>query len=232
MIERIKNIINPEEKPIDEMSSNEMIELLIKLNKCLRCLDSDEVRSDGMIAGDMVAPTREVQDKVLDYLMNNISKIQDKRSKAAIIYYTLLNLHMFSDGNGRTSRFMYDLISGDLDEKNLSYYFHKDSNNTFEQKNKLELDKGILDITEVNRIPDKILSKQLDFIPKEMLDIYPWITVGHTDISPSTDRILPENVTNELSEKELKNLDVILRDGYGVNLTTSGLAMLFRRKGK
>ena len=102
MIERIKNIINPEEKPIDEMSSNEMIELLIKLNKCLRCLDSEEVRSDGMIAGDMVAPTREVQDKVLDYLMNNISKIQDKRSKAAIIYYTLLNLHMFSDGNGRT----------------------------------------------------------------------------------------------------------------------------------
>lgn len=117
MIERIKNIINPEAKQIDEMSSNEMIELLIKLNKCLRCLDSEEVRSDGMIAGDMVAPTREVQDKVLDYLMSNISKIQDKRSKAAITYYTLLNLHMFSDGNGRTARFMYDLISGDLDEK-------------------------------------------------------------------------------------------------------------------
>ncbi len=65
MIERIKIIINPEDKQIDEMSSNEMIELLIKLNKCLRCLDSEEVRSDGMIAGDMVAPTREVQDKVL-----------------------------------------------------------------------------------------------------------------------------------------------------------------------
>ncbi len=78
MIERIKIIINPEDKQIDEMSSNEMIELLIKLNKCLRCLDSEEVRSDGMIAGDMVAPTREVQDKVLDYLMNNISKIKDK----------------------------------------------------------------------------------------------------------------------------------------------------------
>ena len=91
-----------------------------------------------------------------------------------------------------------------------------------------------MDITEVNRIPDKILSKQLDFIPKGMLDIYPWITVGHTDISPSTDRILPENVTNELSEKELKNLDVILRDGYGVNLTTSGLAMLYviQKKGQ
>ena len=219
MIERIKNIINPEAKQIDEMSSNEMIELLIKLNKCLRCLDSEEVRSDGMIAGDMVAPTREVQ---------------DKRSKAAITYYTLLNLHMFSDGNGRTSRFMYDLISGDLDEKNLSYYFHKDSNNTFEQKNQLELDKGILDITEVNRIPDKILSKQLNFIPKGMLDIYPWITVGHTDASPDTDRILPENVVNELSEKELKDLDVILRDGYGVKLTTSGLAMLYviQKKGQ
>ena len=66
MIERIKNIINPEAKQIDEMSSNEMIELLIKLNKCLRCLDSEEVRSDGMIAGDMVAPTREVQDRLFN----------------------------------------------------------------------------------------------------------------------------------------------------------------------
>lgn len=133
MIERIKNIINPEAKQIDEMSSNEMIELLIKLNQCLRCLDSEEVRSDGMIAGDMVAPTREVQDKVLDYLMNNISKIQDKRSKAAITYYTLLNLHMFSDGNKRLALSLstqFLLLNGYLkiasrfivDMENISYH--------------------------------------------------------------------------------------------------------------
>ena len=87
MIERIKNIINPEEKPIDEMSSNEMIELLIKLNKLLRCLDSDEVRSDGMIAVDMVAPTREaVSYTHLNKNTINIINIIDYQDAKALKY--------------------------------------------------------------------------------------------------------------------------------------------------
>ncbi len=234
MIERIKNIINPENKDLNNISSSEMLELLTKLNKCLRCLDEEEVRVDGMSAGDMVAPTREVQDKVLEYLMNNMKRIKDNKSKAAVVYYTLLNLHMFSDGNGRTSRFMYDLMSGDLNEVNIAYYFHKDSNCISEEKNQLEDDKGILDISIVNRIPDEILAKQLDFIPDGMLELYPWITVGHTVSSPDTDKIIPEEVLKQLSEQEIRNLDLILSDGYGVYLCTSGLAMLYviQKKGQ
>jgi hypothetical protein len=234
MIERIKKIINPENKDLDNMSLNEMIELLTKLNKSLRCLEDEEVRIDGMTASDLVAPTREVQDKVLEYLINNMKNIKEPKAKAAAFYYTLLNLHMFSDGNGRTSRFMYDLISGDLNESNVAYYFHKDSSQTQEQKNQLEEEKGILDISIVNRIPDEILAEQLQFIPSGMLELYPWITVGHTESSPDTDKIIPEEILKQLSEKELRNLDIILRDGYGVSLCPSGLAMLYviQKKGQ
>ena len=63
-----------------------------------------------MLAGDLVSPTKEVQMKTLEYLTQNMSKVPDKKARATMVYYTLLNLHMFSDGNGRTSRFMYDLI--------------------------------------------------------------------------------------------------------------------------
>lgn len=88
MIERIKNIINPEEKPIDEMSSNEMIELLIKLNKCLRCLDSDEVRSDGMIAGDIVKRINKIEQQL------NNKKINIEEFKEKITNLTEHNMYV------------------------------------------------------------------------------------------------------------------------------------------
>lgn len=228
MINKITNLINPGNKDLSKLSKDELLELLIKLNKCLRCLDeSENVIEENMLAGDLVSPTKEVQMKVLEYLTQNISKVQDKKARAAMVYYTLLNLHMFSDGNGRTSRFMYDLISGDLSEEKISYYFHKDSNYVKEQTNNLEDSKGILDIYWVNQIPDDLLRSQLSFIPKDILEKYNWITVGRTNSSPATESIVPKSVLEQLSKKELKDLDKILLDGYGQSFAPSGLAMLY-----
>lgn len=228
MLNKIIGLINPDNKDLGEMSKDEILEMLTKLNKCLRCLEeSANVVEANMTAGDLVSPTKEVQTKILEYLTENLQKIQDKKARATIVYYTLLNLHMFSDGNGRTSRFMYDLISGDLSEENISYYFHKDSNNSKEQKNNLEETKGILDISIVNQIPDKLIERQLEFIPQDILTNYNWITVGHTNSSPSTDSVIPKSVLEQLSEKELQDLDKILHDGYGMQLCPSGLAMLY-----
>ena len=228
MINKITNLINPDNKDLSTLSKDELLELLTKLNRCLRCLDeSENVIEENMMAGDLVSPTHEVQMKVLEYLTQNISKVQDKKARAAMVYYTLLNLHMFSDGNGRTARFVYDLISGDLSEERISYYFHKNSNYVEEQINNLEDSKGILDIYWVNQIPDDLLRGQLSFIPKDLLEKYNWITVGHTDSSPTTESIIPKSVLEQLSKKELKDLDKILLDGYGQSFTPSGLAMLY-----
>ena len=228
MLNNIVNLINPDNKDLGEMSKEEILEMLIKLNKCLRGLDeSENVIEENMSAGDLVSPTRKVKTKILEYLTESLSKVYDKKARATMVYYTLLNLHLFSDGNGRTSRFMYDLICGDLSEENISYYFHKDSNNTNEQKNNLEESKGILDISIANQIPDRLIGKQLGFIPQDILSNYYWITVGYTNSSPSTDSIIPKSVLAQLSEKELKDLDNILHDGYGMQLCPSGLAMLY-----
>ena len=48
---------------------------------------------------------------------------------------------MFSNGNGRTSRFMYDLISENLSDENAVFYFHGDG-----ERNDLEQARGIMDI--------------------------------------------------------------------------------------
>ena len=72
-----------------------------------------------------------------------------------------------------------------------------------------------------------MIGRQLGFIPQDILTNYNWITVGHTHSSPSTDSVIPNSVLEQLSEKELQDLDKILRDGYGMQLCPSGLAMLY-----
>lgn len=229
MLDKIKNLINLNNKDLGELSTDEMIELLTKLNKYLRCLDESKnvIEENMATTGGLISPTKEVQTKILEYLVQNMKKVQDQKAKAAMFYYTLLNLHMFSDGNGRTARFMYDLISGELSEDNIIFYFHKDSKKIENPRNDLESFKGILDIYDVNQIPDELLGKQFDFIPQNILDNYCWITVGHIDSYPSTDTIIPKSVLEELSQKELQNLDKILKDGYNMKLCPSGVAMLY-----
>lgn len=228
MLNEIINFINPDNKDLNRVSAQEMIEILSKLNRSLRGLDeSENVIDENMSVGILVSPTKEVQIKTLEYLTQNMEKVQDKRAKAAMVYYTLLNLHMFNNGNGRTARFMYDLISGDLHEDNLAYYFHRNSGKIREQKRDLEYSKGIDDVACVNKIPDAFIGKQLDFIPKYVLENYSWITVGHTNTSPSTDTIIPKTALEQLSSKELQDLNKILQDGYGMLLCPSGVAMLY-----
>ena len=228
MVEKILKSINPKNIDITELSTEEFLKMLIKLNKVLRALDDkEEVIEEDMSAGNLVSPTREVQDRILDYLVGNLSKVEDKKARAAMTYYTLLNLHMFSDGNGRTSRFMYDYVSGDLSEENIPFYFHKEYMKMDHQRNDLERSKGIEDVGEVDKIPDIVLKKHFDFVPEYIFDNYYWITVGHTLSSPPTEEILPKAALKDLSEKEKRDIDKILRDGYGVELCPSGLAVLY-----
>ena len=235
MVDKIIKSINPHDIDISKMSREDFLKMIIKLNKLLRVLDDkEEVLEEDMKAGDLVSPTREVQDRLLEYLVSNLSKIEDKKARAAATYYTLINLHMFSDGNGRTSRFMYDLISGDISEENAVFYFHTDSNMVQEQRNDFERNRKIVDVGEVNKLPDILLKKHFDFVPEYVFDNYDWITVGYTFRSPSTDKIIPPKVLEELTKKELFDLGKILKDGYGVLLCPSGLAMLYvsQKKGE
>ena len=235
MLDKIIKTINPHDVDISKMSREDFLKMIIKLNKLLRVLDDkEEVIAYDMSAGELVSPTREVQDRLLEYLVSNLSKIEDKKARAAVTYYTLINLHMFSDGNGRTSRFMYDLISGDISEENAVFYFHKDSNMVQEQRNDFERNRKIVDVGDVDKLPDILLKKHFDFVPEYVFDNYNWITVGYGHNSPPTDQILPPQVLEELTKKELFDLNKVLRDSYGVLLCPSGLAMLYvsQKKGE
>ena len=232
MTEKIINTINPQNKDLKEFTPDELLIFLEKLNRLLRLEpEGNNVFEENMQAGDLVSPTKEVKMMIINDLCEGIKNIEDKDACAAMVYYTLLNLHMFSDGNGRTSRFIYDLISDNLSDDNIHYYFHKDSGKVTDEKGDLEVSKGILDISIVNRIPDEIILNYLNFIPQDVLDKYDWFSVYK---GKKIDTIMSQKVLDELGNKNIADLKHILSDGYGALLSPGGIAMLygFYKKGQ
>ena len=214
------------------MNDEEFMNLLIDINRNLRDIDSNEdVLSEGMIAGDLVAPTKSVRENTLKKLIGYIKKENDWKDVAGLTYYTLINLHMFSDGNGRTSRFLYDLISGDISQDQFMYYFHKGEDGYYDGKEDFEYSKGILDISYVNGISNSFLEEEI----KTYLEKYPEINEKkivvacggfYTEAQRKFRKFFEENLDLDLSEIEKYSLAQILADNDGVQFTPGGIGFM------
>jgi hypothetical protein len=68
---------------------------------------------------ELIAPEPELQRELFEEYLDAIKKTKGKEKKALLAFYAINNLHLFIDGNGRTSRAVYYLIrDGDLSHVN------------------------------------------------------------------------------------------------------------------
>ena len=229
IIEKFSNLRknkNEFERQIQNLSADTFLSFLVRLNKQLRNLDENvEVLDENMEVGNLKSPTKEVQRLVINELTEGIKKVKEPKLRAIMTYYTLLNLHMFDNGNGRTARFIYDLFSGQLSNKEANYYFHErdlgsgDYNVSFEESRKIE------DVTvAIQYINKKVMDTLQNEIPENMQEKY--ITVSYSNSTPDITQILSQDLLNELNIQEINDLRKIIQDSYGQSLTPSGYAML------
>ena len=136
-------------------------EILAEINRALR---GDEIEENEDVfcgltsAGDLVSPTFEVQDRVLDDLVRYIKSEKDRDKMAKAVYYVVVSLHLFSDGNGRTSRFLYDFCRGNLQESKSCDYFHdKASYRKSPTCSAFEVDEGIYDVMMLSGLANSFL---------------------------------------------------------------------------
>ena len=115
---------------LKNLKPNDFKNILIYINSQLTDNAVNECLYDYMEAGDVVSPTTEVKNYVISNLFELIQKSDDKTS-GELLYYIILDLHIFKDGNGRTSRAIatYILMIKDYDLK----YMNQES--TFGGKN-------------------------------------------------------------------------------------------------
>lgn len=82
-----------------------------------------------MVVAELISPNRETQTRVLDYEIDALAQMDNPRYRATSAYYIINDLHMFPDGNGRTSRAIFELL--DNPEANISeqqqFFSHEDN---------------------------------------------------------------------------------------------------------
>lgn len=141
----MKEIIELGEKIVNcELSFEDFIKALEFINMQLR----GKVKPDeeiGIYQGDMiveglVSPSNDMQINILKKLYDTLHKNIDSNAKGMICYYTLNNLHLFEDGNGRTSRFFYQLFTSNYNE---DYLYHPDSKEDLSKRTDFEQENGL-----------------------------------------------------------------------------------------
>lgn len=134
---------------IEELSFEEFIKTLEYVNLRLRdktIPDSETgIYKGDMIVEGLVSPSNEMQMIILEKMFNCLKSDINDEAKGMICYYTLNNLHLFKDGNGRTSRYFYQLFTKNF---NTEYLFHPELKENQTKRTKFEKENGIFRVEE------------------------------------------------------------------------------------
>lgn len=209
------------------LDANKLFDLAIYLNQSLRNKENENVISDSMIAGELVAPTNEIRNAIVEKFLNTSKMIDDRNLLAELIYYTFINLHMFSDGNGRISRLLYGIFSGEIEDD--VWYLH-DDDKSHQYEGDFCTFKGMKSESDINEETNDMLADIVDFyIPNfpQLENKYMFRTFyngAHGSALPIK-KIIPDNVLQQLTDDELLKIGIILDDNEGY-YSIAGLTML------
>lgn len=116
---------------IETTDKQDMHRYLSHINQKLREVSPKErgFHDGRMVVAELISPNRETQTRVLDYEIDALAQMDNPRYRATSAYYIINDLHMFPDGNGRTSRAVFELL--DSPEANISeqqqFFSHEDN---------------------------------------------------------------------------------------------------------
>ena len=215
------------EKFIQNLTVEDVMTIAISLNQILRNKEGEEVISNNMIAGELTAPTSDIREYIIENLLDTIKKLKDNKLRAELVYYTFVNLHMFSDGNGRTARLLYGLITGKIESE--EWYIHRDDS-MHEYDGNFCTYNGMIDESEINYHSNRLLSQVVEQYKSKyskLLDkkIFKTYSKGSHYSSFPIDEIISDSVLKQLTSEEKDKISLILEDNES-SYSIAGLTML------
>ena len=146
------------EEFIQNLTLDQFKRILYKFNQFLRAVDikdKGEYENPAIIANNY-GIRQDLRDELLEEVLNNLKEIKDDKIRGAYVYYSLLRIHMFKDGNGRTSRLVNFLLNKRTDFEDFKEYFKfheseelKEVDDTYENK------MGIPDVRDIANMVKK-----------------------------------------------------------------------------
>jgi|GEM_PF-4599812 len=231
------------------------------VNQRLREISSKErgvLKEGKMVVASLISPNKETQMGVLDYEIDALAQMDNLRYRAISAYYIINDLHLYPDGNGRTSRAIFELLDSpdaDLSEQQnfLSHDNNKDQLGSSDHgAYKFEESKNIVATKDFNQFAmlgflEEMSSKNDDTFISDLRDnmearikdngrnIF-WIYGGLQNYMPGDFGIPALNKNtgfSSLNDEEKERVCCALRDGLS-RVSVSALAMLefYREKGQ
>ena len=99
---------------VNAVTGDDIKNILVEINRQVRELgpEVDVIhRGDRMMVCECISPKREIQEKYFEKMAVFLRSVDSRKDMAIGMYYLINYLHLFSDGNGRTSRFVYEAIT-------------------------------------------------------------------------------------------------------------------------
>ncbi len=245
-----------DEKKHDEFFSSltgeDVKKILLYVNSRVRNIPVDENKfcEETMCAGGLVSPDNEIQNRYFEKISNALKNVKVKKDRATMMYYLINELHLFEDGNGRTSRAIFEIINNpNFSFDNNDLLMHDDKFNAakidsgeFERSNNIEGS----ETAEIcsNCFLYKALIKSgiipnTEFYTKKAIVTTDAATLLEPNMNEMTSSnnnpvFVPDNVIKQISSIQYSQIQNSLANNNGNTITTSGMALLLAsiRSGK
>lgn len=167
--QKLETIFSDEEHRrefLKNLSTEEFTQLLEGLNGILRDKKKEDWKMDGQDVGvggniftglEYISPRQEDKPELLDKLLSSVKKMneegKDLKDIALAVSATINAIHPFLDGNGRTSRFIYSILTAGFNKEQIKKILSKSA--TF-------------DGTEINIDPGLVKTKIDDMVEADL----------------------------------------------------------------
>ena len=196
---------------LSSLTGDDLKKYLIYVNSKVRNVPyaKNEICSQTMVAGSLVSPNNEIQNRYFDKMANALSNVQGRKNKATMMYYLINELHLFEDGNGRTSRAVFEMLN------NRDFSFENNDNFAHTA---CEI------IGETAKVNNEDYTKKIIV----MTDAGALLETSLNDDSTTLNNpvYIPDEINQQLSQAQIEQIQNALADNNGALVTTSGLTML------
>lgn len=247
--EEILSILKDEQKTdefISTLTGEDVKRLLLYVNSRVRNIPIEENRfcEETMCAGGLVSPNNEIQNRYFEKIAEALKNVKGKKDRATMMFYLINELHLFEDGNGRTSRAVFEMFTNkdfSFEDNDLLTHIYnlgtehaKVDHAKFQENNSIEgsccaeqcsncfLYKSLI---KFGIIPDT------DFYKKKFLILTDADELLETNINEGENKnnnpvFVSEDVKEQLSSIQFEQIQNSLADNNGALITTSGMAFL------
>lgn len=218
------------------LTGEDVKKYLIYINSKARNIpyEENQIYPGNVYAGTLITPNNDIQNRFFDKIADALKNMKDNRSRGVALHYLINELHLFEDGNGRSGRCIFELLTNpEFSFENDDNFSHNNGEYNHISTVDFEKQNGIKPYLTALTFPSFLVYKKLlneQLIPNDLPSNFAIVnTYTANPLSEeNTDLIyIDENIRKSLSDEEIKQINKALCDNNDLEIySVSGLTMM------